>query len=86
MFSCFKKDINDVNTKKIDYFKSGTIQKIYIVNKENLLNGEYIEYRENGKLWVHCYYKNEALVGLYKQYDEEGNLWHFYDYDNKKSK
>ena len=68
-------------TKKIIYFENGTINKIFYLTNNNELYGEYIEFKVNGKLWVHCFYKNDRLVGIYKQYYESGKLYHHYNYD-----
>ncbi len=73
--------MNDEYIKKVEYFKNGRISKIYYINYQGQLNGEYIEYRTDGEIWVHCFYKNDSKVGIYKQYDIYGELWHEYDHD-----
>ncbi len=72
-------------TKHIEYFDEHTkaIKKIYyLIHKEeqSLLHGEYKEYRQNGILWVHCWYNCDQLVNTYKQYDINGNIWYEYSY------
>jgi len=35
--------------------------------------GEYKEWYENGKLWVHCFYKNGKKNGEYKEWWKDEN-------------
>jgi len=82
--TCFRTDSSknhDTNKKHIEYFANGSVKKIYYLNSQKHFNGEYTEYRENGKLWVHCYYLDDGQVGIYRQYDITGKLYHAYNYD-----
>ncbi len=58
------------------------MEKIYFVDSQNCLNGEYKEYRENGSLWIHCYYQHDQLINIYNQYDTNSKLMYSYDYNN----
>lgn len=80
LFRCFKIQ-NDYVSKHKEYFENGSIKKIYYLNSDKQLSGEYKEYRENGKLWVHTFYKDDSQVGIFKIYDISGKLHHHYDYD-----
>ncbi len=68
--------------KNIEYFENtNDIKKIYYRNNDGSLNGEYIEFYESGKLWVHCFYNKDQLVDIFKLYDEDGNISYAYDYN-----
>ena len=81
---CFKlfkgKTITEFKSK-IEYFQDGSIKRKYFIDNEGHLQGEYVEYRENGKLWVHCYYKSDQLIKTYKQYYIDGKLWNYHQYN-----
>ena len=46
----------------------------YYIDDNELKQGEYKSYYDNGKLFIHKYYKDDKLHGLYKHYYTNGNL------------
>ena len=48
------------------------------------VEGEYIEYRDNGNIRRYCFYKNEKLHGEYKSWHPDGQLWECCCYKNGK--
>jgi len=46
--------------------------------------GEYKEWYSNGKLGVHCFYKNKKKEGEYKKWWADGELWEHSLYKNGK--
>ena len=54
----------------IEKLKYGGIY-LYGIEEE----GEYKEWHGNGKLFLHCFYKNGELEGEYKSWHENGKLY-----------
>jgi antitoxin component YwqK of YwqJK toxin-antitoxin module len=48
------------------------------------MNGEYIEYYENGQVHSICSYIDNQKHGKYEQYYENGNPWKICYYKNGK--
>ena len=68
----------------IEYFEdTKIIKKTYYLTSDNALHGEYKEYRQNGMLWIHCWYHHDQHIKTYKQYDINGELWHHYVYTDE---
>ena len=62
-----------IKNKEFDYYK----------DNNGLYQGEYKSYK-NGKLWIHCYYKDNKYHGIYKEYYDNGNLWNICNMVNGK--
>ena len=56
--------MNHIKNKHYDYYE----------DDNGLRQGEYKSYYNNGKLSVHCYFKDDKLHGIYKRYHDNGNL------------
>ena len=54
----------------------------YYEDDNGLIQGEYKDYYDNGKLCIHCYYKDNILLGIYKRYHDNGNLFNICNYIN----
>ena len=57
--------------KHIEYYKYGKVIYYTIDGKRE---GEYKGWVPNGKLGIHCFYKNDKLDGEYKQWYDNGKL------------
>ena len=66
--------MNHIKDKEFDYYE----------DDNGLIQGEYKNYDYNGKLWVHCYYKDDKYHGIYKYYYTNGNLFNICNYINGK--
>ena len=53
-----------IKNKHFDYYK----------DDNGLIQGEYKNYYDNGKLFIYCYYKDDKHHGIYKDYYYNGNL------------
>jgi antitoxin component YwqK of YwqJK toxin-antitoxin module len=65
------------------YYKNSEIEFTITDGK---LHGEYVEFHENGKVAIKCFYKNGKLHGEYISYYGNGNIYKKYDYKNDKVK
>ena len=54
----------------------------YYEDDNGLYQGEYKSYYHNGKLSVHCYYKDNKRHGIFKDYYDNGNLWNICNFIN----
>ena len=63
-----------IKDKDFDYYK----------DDNGLYQGEYKRYH-HGKLWVHCYYKDDKYHGIYKCYYDNGSLYNICNYINGKA-
>jgi antitoxin component YwqK of YwqJK toxin-antitoxin module len=63
----------------IEYSPSFNLDNYYISHKCNYhndkLDGEYIEYYENGNIKIKTYYYYNKLHGEYIEYYENGNIY-----------
>ena len=58
--------------------------KDYYKDDNGLKQGEYKSYYNNGKLDIHCYYKDDKLHGIYKSYYTNGKLRNICNFINGK--
>lgn len=63
--------------------------KVEITYKNGIIDGlyrKYYKYKDGGKLYIECNFKDGKYYGIYKEYDENGNLVMECDYKtyNKK--
>ncbi len=56
----------------------------YFVDENNLKQGEYKTYHDNGQLYIHTFYINSIPHGEFKSYYHTGNLWAHTFYQNGK--
>ena len=56
----------------------------YFVDENNLKQGEYKIYYNNGQLYIHAFYPNDNIHGEFKSYYENGQLWVHAFYQNGK--
>jgi len=67
--------------KKVD-FENGLLRTYFIFNKNGLLNGNSIEYYEEGNIESIVPYKNNVVEGLVITYYENGNIKEEVNYKN----
>jgi len=66
---------------KLEHFKTKTRE--YYEDSEGRLQGEYKWwYIIDGRLWEHCFYKNNHREGEYKLWYQNGGLWKHCFYKN----
>ncbi len=66
--------LTEIKTKFLHYF----------VDENNLRQGEYKTFHENGVLWIHAFYLNNKLHGEYKLTSITGQLLEHTFYQNGK--
>ena len=54
----------------------------YYEDDNGLRQGEYKDYYDNGKLDIHCYYKDNKYHGIYKEYYYNGKLYNICNFIN----
>ena len=61
-----------IKNKDYDYYK----------DDNGLKQGEYKRYYDNGKLYIHCYYKDNKHHGIFKEHHQNGKLYNICNFIN----
>ena len=57
-----------------EYYNNVNLHKHYFLDEDDLLQGEYKTWYENGNSWEICNYKNGKKHGEFKEWDDAGKL------------
>jgi len=70
----FKMKLEHIRRENVDYYQ----------DSKGLRQGEFKVRWNNGKLWLHCFYKDGKLNGEYKRWEKNGQLYQHCFYENGK--
>jgi hypothetical protein len=71
--------------KYIEYYKSGKIQYVCLIDEEGYRQGEYIRYNKDGRIYEKGFFKDNFWIGrIYEKGFFKDNFWIGRFYDNEK--
>jgi antitoxin component YwqK of YwqJK toxin-antitoxin module len=81
-FKCYYINYKKNEIKSVNKFIFISYNKMKNFKFNNKREGKYIEYHDNGNIYMNCNYKNDKREGKYISYRENGKIWFKYYYKN----